>query len=152
MKQRFSISSNTGGEKIVIKEYAELEKGEFSLLCEESYEVEAVEAALEKGPHHVIALLRTESFFPTNYFAEKLTASLLDFIRLGGSEPVKIDVDDSECISSSSKDVPEEDNGGDDVLLEVDGEDIIDDDQPVEKLEAPIKVAEDETVDIGNSL
>ena len=152
MKQRFSISGNTGGEKIVIKEYAELDKGTFSLLCEESYEVAAVEAALEKGRNHVIALLRTESFFPTNDFAEKLTAGLMDFIKQGGSDLVTIDADDSECISSSSKDVPEEVNGSVDVLLDVDGEDIIDDDEPVEKLEVPIKIAEDETVDISKSL
>ena len=152
MKQRFSISRNTGGEKIVIKEYAELDKGAFSLLCEESYEVEAVEAALEKGSDLVIALLRTESFFPTNDFAEKLSAGLMDYIKQGGSDLVTIDAADSECISSSSKEVPEEVNGSVDGLLEMDGEDIIDDDEPVEKLEAPIKIAEDETVEISNSL
>jgi hypothetical protein len=152
MKQRFSISRSIGGEKIVIKEYAELDKGAFTLLCEESYEVETVEAALEKGSHLVIALLRTESLFPTNYFAEKLTAGLMDYIKQGGSDLVTIDADDSECISSSSKEVPGEVNGSVDGLLEVDGDDIIDDDEPVEKLEAPIKIAEDETLDISNSL
>ena len=153
MKQRFSIARNAGGEKIVIKEYAELDKGAFSLLCEESYELETIKSAFDKGPSQVLALLRTESFFPTSYFAEKLIVNLTDYIKQGGSEPVKIDVDDSECISNSSKAAAEGDNGGGiDVLLEVDSEDIIADDGVVGKLDAPIKIAEDETVEISNSL
>jgi hypothetical protein len=152
MKQRFSISRNTGGETIVIKEYAELDKGVYSLLCEESYAVEAIEAALAKGPRQVITLLRTESFFPTSYFAEKLSASLDAYLQSGASDPVKIEVDDAECIQTLSKDVAEEENSGVDDLLDVDAEEIIEDDQPVGKLDAPIKIAEDETAEISNSL
>ncbi len=49
MKQKFAISRDTGGEKIVIREYAELDKGAFSQLCKMSYDVEAVSVALEQG-------------------------------------------------------------------------------------------------------
>ena len=152
MKQKFSISRSTGGEKIIIKEYAELDKGVFSLLCEEAYEGEAVQAALKKGPACVMALLRTESFFPTSYFAEKLITSLEDYIQQGGSDSVKIDADDFECICRAGKDVPEEDNGGIDVLLEVENEELMDNVEPVKKLDAPIKIAEDETAEINNFL
>jgi len=152
MKQRFSISGDTGGGQIVIKEYAELDKGVYSLLCEEAYAVQAIKAALAEGPAQVITLLRTESFFPTGYFAEKLTASLDEFLQQEKSEPIKIEVDDAECIRSLSKDVSEDENGSIDDLLEVDGEEIIEEEQPVGKLDAPIKIAEDETAEISNSL
>lgn len=152
MKQRFSISRDTGGEQIVIKEYAELDKGVYSLLCEEAYAVEAVKAALALGPGHVIALLRTESFFPTGYFAGKLTASLDEYLRQESSDPISIEVDDTECIHTLNKELSEEENGSIDDLLDVDGEEIIEDNQPVGKLEAPIKIAEDETAEISNSL
>jgi hypothetical protein len=66
---------------------------------------------------------------------------------------VKIDADDAECISSLTRHVPLEDTGGLDDLLDVVDEEIIeDDDEPVGKLDAPIKIAEDETVEISNSL
>lgn len=152
MKQRFSISRNTGGEKIVIKEYAELDKGVYSLLCEESYAVEAVEAALAEGPDPVITLLRTESFFPTSYFAEKLIATLDDYIQQGSTEAVKIEADDTECINSRSRQAAQEDNDGIDDLMGVDTGAIIEDEEPVGKLEAPIKIAEAETVEVSNSL
>jgi len=152
MKQRFSISRNTGGEQIVIKEYAELDKGVYSLLCEASYAVQAVKAALAKGPWHVITLLRTESFFPTSYFAQKLTASLDDFLQQESGDTIKIEVDDAECIRTLSKVVADEENGRIDDLLDVDADEIIEDDQPVGKLDAPIKIAEDETTEISNSL
>jgi len=152
MKQRFVISRNTGGEKIVIKEFAELDKGVYSLLCEESYAVEAVETALAKGPDHVVALLRTESFFPTSYFTGKLIATLGDYFQQGNGDTVKIDADDAECIKTISRDIPVEENDGIDDLLDVDGEEIDAADEPVGKLDAPIKIAEDETAEINNSL
>ena len=152
MKQKFSISRNTGGEKIVIKEYAELDKGMYSLLCEESYAVVAVEAALAKGPGHVITLLRTEGFFPTSFFVEKLIASLDDYLKQGSPEAVKIEADDTECIQSISRQVSQEGNDGIDDLLEVDTEEIIEDEEPVGKLDAPIKIAEVETGEVSNSL
>jgi len=152
MKQQFSISRNTGGEQIVIKEYAELDKGVYSLLCEESYAVQAVQAALAKGPGYVVTLLRTESFFPTSYFAEKLTASLDAYLKQESGDTINIEADDVECIRNLSKDMPTEENGRIDDLLDVDGDEIIEDDQPVGKLDAPIKIAEDETAEISNSL
>jgi len=152
MKQRFSISRNTGGEQIVIKEYAELDKGVYSLLCEESYAIQAVQAALAKGPGYVITLLRTESFFPTSYFAEKLTASLDAYLKQENGDPINIEADDAECIRNLGKDMPAEENGRIEDLLDVDGDDIVEDDQPVEKLDAPIKIAEDETAEVSNSL
>jgi len=152
MKQRFSISRDTGGDQILIKEYAELDKGVYSLLCEESYAVQSVKAALTMGPGQVIALLRTENFFPTSYFAEKLTASLDEYLQQESSDTIKVEVDDAECIRTLSKAVPEEETGSIDDLLDVDGEEIIEDDQPVGKLDAPIKIAEDDTAEISNSL
>ena len=152
MKQRFSISRNTDGEKVVIKEYAELDKGMYSLLCEESYAVEAVVAALAKGPDHVITLLRTESFFPIIFFTEKLIATIDDYLQQGSTEVVKIDADDTECIKSISEQVPQGGNDGIDDLPGVDTEEMIAGEEPVGKLETPIKIAEVETVEVSNSL
>ena len=152
MKQRFLISRNTGGAKIVIKEYAELDKGMYSLLCEESYMVAAVEAALAKGPEQLLRLLRTESFFPTSFFAEKLIATLDDYIQQGRDGDVKIEADDTECISRVDKPAPVEGDGDIDDLLVADSEEIDVEDGTVGKLDAPIKIAEDEIVEAGNSL
>ena len=152
MKQKFSISRNTGGDKIVIKEYAELDKGVYSLLCEESYAEKSLSATLAKGAEHVITLLRTESFFPTRFFAEKLIAVLDNYLQQGSTEAVHIDADDTECIKTRSRQVPVEETGGIDDLLDVDVEALVEDDEPVGKLDAPIKIAEDEIVEIGDSL
>jgi len=152
MKQRFSISRNTGGGKIVIKEYAELDKGMYSLLCEEAYAVEAVEAALAQGADQVITLLRTESFFPISCFAEKLIAILDDYLQQGSTEIVRMDADDTECINIQPRQVTPEGSDGIDDLLGVDTEEIIEDEEPAGKLEAPLKIAEVETVEVSNSL
>ncbi len=152
MKQRFSISRDTGGEKIVIMEYAELDKGVYSLLCTEAYAVAALEAVLDKDSAQIMAALRTQSFFPTQYCAEKLVTTLRDYIREGAHDPVKFDTDDSECIHSLTPAAPGDENGGLDELLDVESEAHIDDVEPVEKLDAPLKIAVDETAEISNSL
>ena len=152
MKQRFSISRDTHDEKIVIREYAELDKGAYSLLCEESYAVASIEAAMAKGPSHVLTLMRTESFFPTSFFAEKLVDTLAGYLQQGNTEVVKIEADDTECIQGLSKAVPVEESDSLDDLLEVDDEEIIDAEEPVGKLDVPIKIAEDESAEISSAL
>ena len=152
MKQRFEISRNAGGEDIIIKEYAELDKGVYSLLCEETYAVAALEAALAQGPDHLVARLRTESFFPTRYYAEKLIASLADYFQQASSETVAIEADDAECIAGRAPVVRDEESSDMDDLLEVGDEEIVAEEVPVGKLDAPIRIAEDETAEISNSL
>ena len=152
MRQRFSIFRNTESEKIVIKEYAELDKGVYSLLCEEAYAVAAVEAALAEGPEHVITLLRTESFFPTSYFTEKLIATLGDYFQSGGSEAAIIEADDTECIKGLTRRVSKEEDDDIEDLLDVADEEVIEEDEILVKLDAPIKIAEDETAEISDAL
>ena len=100
----------------------------------------------------MISLLRTESFFPTSFFAGKLIATLEDYFQQGLTESIKIDVDDTECIQGLTRRAPVEETGAIDDLLDGEDEEIIEDEGPVGKLEAPIKIAEDETVEISNSL
>ena len=154
MKQRFSISRDTDGNNIVIQEYAELDKGAYSLLCEEAYPVASLEAALAGGPGQVIRVLRTKSFFPTSFFAEKLISNLALYLQQDGAEALKIEADDAECIQGRgvSKVIPEDENDTIEDLLDVDDDEIMDDEGPVGKLDAPIKIAEDETAEISNSL
>jgi len=75
-----------------------------------------------------------------------------DYLQQEGSDTIKIEADDAECIHTLSKEAPEEENGSIDELLDVEGEEIIEDDQPVGKLDAPIKIAEDETAEISKTL
>ena len=58
MKQKYTIHKDTDNKRLIIKEYAELDKEILSLLCEESYDDAWVTSAIQNGtasPHQCIA-------------------------------------------------------------------------------------------------
>ena len=112
----------------------------------------SIEAALAKGPNQVLTLMRTESFFPTSFFAAKLADTLAGYLQQGNTEDVSIEADDTECIQSAATEEPVEESDSIDDLLEVDGEEVIDAEEPVSKLDVPIKIAEDESAEVSNTL
>lgn len=71
MKQKYLLEKQEDN-SLVIKEYGELEEGIFSLLCEEKFETEDIEKALEKDDRDLIEFLRTHNMFPPFSYAEKI--------------------------------------------------------------------------------
>lgn len=83
MIQKFVILKNNETNKLIIREFADLEKNKFSLLCEETYDGETIESALKKGKKFLVSILRTVNLFPSGICAEKIADSVID---LYGSE------------------------------------------------------------------
>ena len=55
MKQKYLILKNDEKTKLIIKEFAELDKEMFSFLCEETFDDESVTSAIAKGEDFLIA-------------------------------------------------------------------------------------------------
>ena len=65
MKQKYMISKGKNENELVIKEFAELDKGIVSELFEMAYESDKIKAAHKKGKTAVLAAIRTAIFYPT---------------------------------------------------------------------------------------
>jgi hypothetical protein len=73
MKQKYLIMKSYEKDKLIIREFADLDKQMFSLLCEETYDSTIIRSSIEKGKTNLISILRTQNFFPIGIVAEKIT-------------------------------------------------------------------------------
>ena len=133
MKQKYSIHKDTDNKKLIIKEYAELDKEMLSLLCEESYEDVRVTSAIQNGPEALIRVLRTRNMYPPSAFVSRIAAAVVSLYDAGEEQSMEIVFDDKELFEKEEEIVvePETDVDADaeniDDLLEDETDDVYED-------------------------
>ena len=158
MKQKYLILKNEEETRLVIREYAELDKEIFSLLCEESFDDEVVKVAIDKGENALIATLRTQNLFPIGIFAEKIAKAVTDFYESGDDQPVELFFDDTELLTEEKEkaqllDDLENDDAEIDGLLDDDDipeESFDDESDDIKKITSPLKISDDDPGDIDD--
>ncbi|MDY0164521.1 hypothetical protein [Desulfobotulus sp.] len=151
MKQKYLLSRDAEN-ALIIKEYAELEVGIFSLLCEEKFTAETLEVAMAAGKEALISALRTHNMYPPVGFAEPLADAVRALFK-EGEERKELFFDDMDFISReqdvvASFDGEEEASDLIDDLLEDDIEEDVYNEDDFEELDdkdkGSIKLAEDD--------
>ena len=158
MKQKYLILKTEEKTGLVIREYAELDKEIFSLLCEETFDDEVVNSAIEKGNNALIATLRTQNLFPIGIYAKEIAAAVTKMYESGDDQPVELFFDDTDLLIKDKRRTPvlddlEEDDAEIDGLL--DDEDIPetgfdDEDDDIKKITSPLKISDDDPIDIDD--
>ena len=111
MRQKYVISRNVAKNKLKIREYAiidknlkkvassMLKKGNFSFLCEETYESEIIVSSISKGMNALIAILRTHNIFPIEPYANKIAESVMALYNSSEDGSAELFFDDVDLIS-----------------------------------------------------
>lgn len=141
MKQKYSILKDNKSGIVTIKEFAELDKGIFSLIFEENYEIEMIETAIQEGKEVLISAIRTPNLYPIAEYAEKIADTIIDYFENDpAEEPVEIVFNDIKVMQKVKKETAETEDKSveiDDLLddnedsTEID--DLLDDDDSSEK-------------------
>ena len=76
MKQKFELLKSENNTHLRIREFAELEKEVYSLLCEEVYDDANVKTAIAGGKDVLISALRTKNMYPPGIFAEEIATTV----------------------------------------------------------------------------
>jgi len=156
MKQKYVISKNNEKKELVIKEYAELDKEIFSLLCEHTYDQKEIKSAIAEGKEILISALRRDNMYPIGRFAEKMAAAVMDLFASQKDQSVELLFNDIDVLTSnrSASTVVEDDENESADIDELPDEDVsnaeYDDKVEMKKISSSIKVAEDESVDIDD--
>ncbi len=129
MKQKYLISTNPETQKLSIKEYAELEKGEFAFVCEEIHEIADFRNAMEKGTNDLVSLVRRPNMYPRQEFGEKIAQGIIDLLNdESGATSNEVLIDDIDAFVSAEDDmdprVVYEDDENDDADDEVDDDEV----------------------------
>jgi len=141
MKQKYLISKESDQKKLVIKEFAELDKEMLSLLCEEEYDTKIIKSAISKGKETLISELRTNNMYPPSVYAEKIAQAVIDIFGSKGSQSVEIAFNDVDLLikeQALSEELDETENTVDDI-------DKLIDDDPKEKTTKKKKKASSKT-------
>ena len=145
MKQKYSILKDNKSGIVTIKEFAELDKGMFSLIFEETYENKAIEAAIKEGKEALVAAIRTPNLYPIAEYAEKIADTVIDYFKNAPEEePVELVFNDIKLMQKVKKETPETETEEksveiDDLLDDDDDNDADDDDDEKKGISAPSK-------------
>jgi hypothetical protein len=105
MLQKYLIELDNKKERLSIKEYGELDKGLYTLLCEQHYDSAAIAAAIALGKEALIGALRTRNLYPIRPNMERLARSVATLYASSDLHSVEVAFDDKEIFL-----IPEEDN------------------------------------------
>ncbi|MFZ0241293.1 MAG: hypothetical protein WAL90_06550 [Desulfobacterales bacterium] len=99
MKQKYEIVKDDEKNILILREYAELDKDTLSPLCEESYEISAIAAAVSGGKSALIAALRTKNMYPPGLYAEQIAAAVMDLLAGGDRQVATLLFDDIDLLN-----------------------------------------------------
>ncbi|MBC2716378.1 MAG: hypothetical protein HF978_13820 [Desulfobacteraceae bacterium] len=111
MKQKYSIFKDNEAGIVTIKEFAELEKGMFSLIFEETYNNAMIQTAIEEGKDALISVIRTPNLYPIAEYAEKIAVTIIDQFKntAPAEEPIELVFNDIKLMQKEKKEIPEPD-------------------------------------------
>jgi len=149
MRHKYTISTDDDRNRLIIKEYAELDKEDLTFVCEEIYENEQIDTSISKGKSALIATLRTPNFYPAGAYADKLADTVIAYSRSENLEPVEIVFDDTEMIPKDRVKIEpavDIDSDSDDIdeLIEDDFDEAYDEKAGIDKANASIQVIDPE--------
>jgi hypothetical protein len=152
MKQKYEISKDNENTRLIVREFAELDKEIYSLLCEETYADSAIKQAISGGKEILISTLRTNNFYPPVLQADKISDAIIEFYATGKTKPVEIFIDDIEHLAKEPiellvDDTIESESEEIDEIFEESFEENYEEKSSMDKLKTSIKIAEDEFVD-----
>jgi hypothetical protein len=154
MKQKYAILRDDEQKTLVLREYAELDKEMMSLLCEETYPQEKIEAALKEGQQAVINTIRTNNMYPPVMFANAIAEAIGGILADGGNPSAELFFDDKDLFNQNIVLPPEEteedvDEDVDvDTLLDDNIDDDFEDDKVLTDLKTSIQVSDEDAGDI----
>jgi hypothetical protein len=154
MKHKYTISRDVAAGQLTVREYAELDKEQMSLLCEERYADSDITSALDAGREQLVGILRTRNMFPPAHYAARIAEAIGRIYASDDTATVEVVVDDKDfLIKESAGKVPEEkpndgideeiDNDSDELDGILAGADTI-------SSSGPMKIAEDDSAGLDD--
>jgi len=154
MKQKFTLIKNEEQKKLIIKEYAELDKDILSLLCEEVYDADAVTDAISRNREALVAVLRTKNMYPPSAYMDQIAEAVVSLYESDSDDIKDLLLNDMDVLLPPEVEEPAEmedaveDDGDIDNLLDDDEDDEdLDEKLEIKKLKSSLKIADGEPED-----
>ena len=157
MRQKYIILKDDKDKVLTLKEYAELDKGLFTLMCEETYEEKNILKKISEGEKELISALRTTNIFPPQPNMVKIINSVISLYNTKDKDSEEVILDTLEDLKMNKDTfvVDEKDESVEiDELLDEKVDDEYVDQQDIKTISSvgtkAIKVAEDDSIIIDD--
>ncbi len=152
MKQKYTIMKNDDNSKLIIQEFAELDKDIMSMLCEETYDYKTIRSAIKTGKEALISALRTPNMYPARVYADKIADAAIMLDDSSDQNSTDVLFDDFDYLATSRKkekatEEIEEEAAEIDELLEDEFDDDYDEKPSIDKVNPSLRVEEDDMTD-----
>ena len=153
MKQKYVVLLDNETGKLAIQEYAELDKELLSLLCEETYDAEAIRTAMKKDRSALIQALRTHNMYPPGMYTERIADAIVEMFQPGANTSVELffeerkmfDPMEKEVVSGTDEDDDEDTVGEVDDLLDDGIDDDFEEKGLIKDLKKSIQISDEDT-------
>ncbi len=108
MKHKFNITKHSDTKDLTITEMAELDKGEFVVVCTETYESKIIKNVVKKDNRALIDVLRTENFFPVKACIHRIADSVQKIYSSRAESSCEVSFNDSELLGTIPEAIVEE--------------------------------------------
>ncbi|OQX23315.1 MAG: hypothetical protein BWK80_26625 [Desulfobacteraceae bacterium IS3] len=162
MKQKYMILKNNEKNELIIREFAELDKEVLSFLCEERYNGEVITAAMAQGRNAMFTALRTQNMYPPGLYMDKIievVKAMYDPEKSDTENPgADIFFNDMDYLTKDSREpeileeIIDEEPEDIDELLDDDIEDDFDDKEAIDPFNSPLKIADDDVLDVEDDV
>lgn len=145
MKQKYLILKNNKKNELIIREFAELNKSAFTLMCEETFDDKLVKSAINKGSQALIATLRTKNMYPNAICAAKIAEEVVNLYKSKDADSVELYFDDKEILTKGRDDPePLDDSASESVEID----ELLEDDAayPTDDITTSIEIADPDSV------
>ncbi|MFY9940900.1 MAG: hypothetical protein WAK57_01890 [Desulfobacterales bacterium] len=156
MRQKYLILKDPENDRLILREFAEVDKEMFSLLCEETYANDALQAAIAEGPDALARMIRTHNMYPPGYYTQQICEAIITLLQSDDQPSAELNFDDKAILRKAAEEEAlleeEEDEGVEiDNLLDDDDEnaDEFEEEEDLSTLSTTsLKVAEDDSLDV----
>ena len=132
MKQKYLVLKDDEAGKLAIQEYAELDKEMLSLLCEETYDTAAIQAAMEKDRNALIQALRTHNMYPPGTYTERIADAIVEMFQPGAKSSAELFFEERDMFEPVVEPVTGETDDDDDEDTGIEVDDLLDDDDDID--------------------
>ena len=152
MKHKYVIQRNGQKNTLIIQEFAELDKDDLSLVCEETYPDAAIEAAMSGKAETLLQAIRTKNFYPPNLYANSIAGTIIDIYNSKNNAEQELIFDDLDFITKDIEkpkaDASMDESSDIDELIEEDFDEAYENKNNINNINSSLKVADDEILDV----
>ena len=152
MKQKYTIMKSDDKSKLIIQEFAELDKDIMSMLCEETYDYKKIQSAIGSGKEALISALRTPNMYPAKVYADKIADAVISLHDASDQSTTEVLFDDFDYLTPTRKkekvvEEVEEESAEIDDLLDDEFDDEYDEKPSIDKINPSLRVDDEDMTD-----